>query len=308
MSNQLSILAPAKINLFLHIVGQRPDGYHLLQSVFQLIDLSDEVLLDSRQDSQIHRINPLANVLPKDDLVVKAAVLLQKTCDVAKGVDISLEKNIPMGAGLGGGSSDAASTLLGLNQLWNLNLSKRELMDIGIQLGADVPFFIQGHNAFVEGIGEIITPIDLPIYEYAVVYPGVSIPTKEIFSSPELTRNHSQITITDFVEQNSELTMFKNDLQEVAEQKYVAVKDAIGWLKSIFPDTQPIMSGSGSSVFCKIPNTFDTDNRISQLPHGWKFFKVKSLMQHSAYNLIPSSNLSSKSLFSKPQQGSRQVG
>ncbi len=308
MSNQLSILAPAKINLFLHIVGQRPDGYHLLQSVFQLIDLSDEVLLDSRQDSQIHRINPLANVLPKDDLVVKAAVLLQKTCDVAKGVDISLEKNIPMGAGLGGGSSDAASTLLGLNQLWNLNLSKRELMDIGIQLGADVPFFIQGHNAFVEGIGEIITPVDLPIHEYAVVYPGVSIPTKEIFSSPELTRNHSQITITDFVEQNSELTMFKNDLQEVAEQKYVAVKDAIGWLKSIFPDTQPIMSGSGSSVFCKIPNTFDTDNRISQLPHGWKFFKVKSLMQHSAYNLIPSSNLSSKSLFSKPQQGSRQVG
>lgn len=308
MSNQLSILAPAKINLFLHIVGQRPDGYHLLQSVFQLIDLSDVVLLDSRQDSQIHRINPLANVLPKDDLVVKAAVLLQKTCGVSQGVDISLAKNIPMGAGLGGGSSDAASTLLGLNQLWNLGLSKRDLMDIGIQLGADVPFFIQGHNAFVEGIGEIITPVDLPIHEYAVVYPGVSIPTKEIFSSPELTRNHSQITITDFVEQNSELTMFKNDLQEVAEQKYVAVKDAIGWLKSIFPETQPIMSGSGSSVFCKILNTFDTDNRISQLPHGWKFFKVKSLMQHSAYNLIPSSNLSSKSLFSKPQQGSRQVG
>ncbi len=308
MSNQLSILAPAKINLFLHIVGQRPDGYHLLQSVFQLIDLSDKVLLNTREDAQIHRINPLANVPPKDDLVVKAAVLLQKTCGVSQGVDISLEKNIPMGAGLGGGSSDAASTLLGLNQLWNLNLSKRDLMDLGIQLGADVPFFIQGNNAFVEGIGEIITPIDLPIQEYAVVYPGVSIPTKEIFSSPELTRNHSQITITDFAEQNSELIMLQNDLQEIAEQKYVEVKNAIEWLKSLFPDTQPIMSGSGSSVFCKIPNTIDMNDCISQLPHKWKFFKVRSLMQHSAYNLVPNSNLSSKSLFSKPLQGSRQVG
>jgi 4-diphosphocytidyl-2-C-methyl-D-erythritol kinase len=308
MSNQLSILAPAKINLFLHIVGQRPDGYHLLQSVFQLIDLSDEVLLNTREDAQIHRINPLANVPPKDDLVVKAAVLLQKTCGVSQGVDISLEKNIPMGAGLGGGSSDAASTLLGLNQLWNLNLSKRDLMDLGIQLGADVPFFIQGNNAFVEGIGEIITPIDLPIQEYAVVYPGVSIPTKEIFSSPELTRNHSHITITDFAEQNSELIMLQNDLQEIAEQKYVEVKNAIEWLKSLFPDTQPIMSGSGSSVFCKIPNTIDMNDCISQLPHKWKFFKVRSLMQHSAYNLVPNSNLSSKSLFSKPLQGSRQVG
>ncbi|WP_108648056.1 4-(cytidine 5'-diphospho)-2-C-methyl-D-erythritol kinase [Polynucleobacter rarus] len=308
MSNQLSILAPAKINLFLHVVGQRPDGYHLLQSVFQLINLSDQVILNSRQDSEIHRINPLANVAAKDDLVVKAAVLLQKTCGVSQGVDIDLEKNIPMGAGLGGGSSDAASTLLGLNQLWNLNLSKWDLMDIGIQLGADVPFFIQGHNAFVEGIGEIITPIDLPIHEYAVVYPGVSIPTKEIFSSPELTRNHSQITITDFAEQKSNLTMFQNDLQEIAEQKYVAVKNAIEWLKCTFPNTQPIMSGSGSSVFCKIPDSFDTDSCISELPHEWKFFKVKSLMRHSAYNLIPNSNLSNKLLFSKPQQGSRQVG
>jgi len=308
MSNQLSILAPAKINLFLHVVGQRLDGYHLLQSVFQLIDLSDVVILNGRQDSQIHRINPLANVVPKDDLVVKAAVLLQNTLKVTQGVDISLEKNIPMGAGLGGGSSDAASTLLGLNQLWNLNLSKEDLMDIGIQLGADVPFFIQGHNAFVEGIGEIITPIDLPIHEYAVVYPGVSIPTKEIFSSPELTRNHSQITITDFAEQNSKLTMFQNDLQEIAEQKYVEVKNAIEWLKSVFPDTQPIMSGSGSSVFCKISNTANLNDCLSQLPDGWKFFKVQSLMQHSAYNLVPSSNLSNKSLFSKPLQGSRQVG
>ena len=308
MSNQLRILAPAKINLFLHVVGQRPDGYHLLQSVFQLINLSDLVILNYRQDSEIHRINPLANVAAKDDLVVKAAVLLQKTFGVSQGVDIDLEKNIPMGAGLGGGSSDAASTLLGLNHLWNLNLSKRDLMDIGIQLGADVPFFIQGHNAFVEGIGELITPINLPIQEYAIVYPDVSIPTKEIFSSPELTRNHRQITIVDFAEQNSNLIMFQNDLQEIAEQKYVSVKNAIEWLKCIFPDTQPIMSGSGSSVFCKIPESFDADFCISQLPKDWKFFKVKSLLQHSAYNLIPNSYLSNKSLFSKPLQGSRQVG
>ncbi len=307
MIKQLSILAPAKINLFLHVVGQRSDGYHLLQSVFQLLDLSDEVFLKTRQDSQIIRINPIPNVLPKDDLVVKAAYLLQSTLGVNQGVEITLDKKIPMGAGLGGGSSDAASTLLGLNHLWNLALSKQDLMDIGLKLGADVPFFIQGHNAFVEGIGEIITPIELPVNDYLVIFPGVSIPTKEIFSSTELTRNHSRITITDFAEQYSKLTMFQNDLQVIAEQKHVEVKNAIGWLKSMFPNTQPMMSGSGSSVFCEIPNTLNMGHCLSELPYGWKIYKVKSLKQHSAYNLVPCNNLSSK-LMSSTQQGSRQVG
>lgn len=307
MSKQLSLLAPAKINLFLHVVGQRSDGYHLLQSVFQLLDLSDEVSLKTRDDDQIIRINPLPNVLPKDDLVVKAASLLQSTLGVRHGVEISLNKKIPMGAGLGGGSSDAASTLLGLNYLWNLELSKQDLMDIGLKLGADVPFFIQGHNAFVEGIGEIITPIDLRMNDYLIIFPGVSIPTKEIFSSPYLTRNHSRITITDFAEQYSQLNMFQNDLQVIAEQKYVEVKNAIGWLRNMIPKAQPMMSGSGSSVFCEIPNTLEMDNCLSELPHSWKLYKVKSLMQHSAYNLIPSNNLSSK-LISSTQQGSRQVG
>ena len=307
MSKQLSILAPAKINLFLHVVGQRTDGYHLLQSVFQLLDLSDEVSLTTRQDSQIIRINPIPNVLPKDDLVVKAASLLQSTLGVTQGVEIALEKNIPMGAGLGGGSSDAASTLLGLNYLWDLGLSKQDLMAIGLKLGADVPFFIQGHNAFVEGIGELITPIELPVNDYLIIFPGVSIPTKEIFSSPHLTRDHSRITITDFAEQYSKLNMFHNDLQVIAEQKFVEVKNAIGWLKTMFPNTRPIMSGSGSSVFCEVPNTLDMDDCFSVLPQGWKMYKVKSLAQHSAYNLIPCNNLSSK-LISNTQQGSRQVG
>lgn len=308
---QLSILAPAKINLFLHVVGQQSDGYHLLQSVFQLINLADEVTLVTRQDSEIIRINPIPNVLPKDDLVVKAACLLQRTLGINKGVEISLKKIIPMGAGLGGGSSDAASTLLGLNQLWDLELSTQDLMSIGLKLGADVPFFIQGHNAFVEGIGEIITPIELPISDYLIVFPGVSIPTKEIFSSEELTRNHSRITIVDFAEQYSNVSMFRNDLQVIAEQKHVEVKNAIGWLKNLFPNSHPIMSGSGSSVFCEIPNTLDMDYCFTQLPHGWKIYKVQSLKQHSAYNLVPSFNLSSKltssSLISS-QQGSRQVG
>lgn len=313
MTKQLSVFAPAKINLFLHVVGQRADGYHLLQSVFQLIDLSDLVHLTARTDGQITRTNPLPNVPAEEDLVVRAARLLQKTVGSSQGVDLRLDKNIPMGAGLGGGSSDAASTLLGLNQLWDLRLPLPQLMAIGLQLGADVPFFIQGNNAFVEGIGERITPIDLPDKTYFIIYPGVSIPTQSIFSAPNLTRNHSQITIIDFAELNSDLNMFSNDLQVIAEQKFVAVKHAIAWLSEEFEGSRPMMSGSGSSVFCEIPSNTHMTNCLSRLPQDWKGYKVKSLSQHSAYNIIPSSNLNNAelntaALNTSAQQGSRQVG
>ena len=177
----IEIPAPAKLNLFLHINGRREDGYHLLQSAFQLIDLSDTVKLRLRNDVEICRINPLPHVHPDDDLVVKAAKLLKNNYPIRQGVDIDLIKKIPIGAGLGGGSSDAASTLLGLNSLWNLNLSTQELMKLGVQLGADVPFFLFGKNAFVEGIGEILTELKLGLKSFFLIYPGVLIPTKKYF-------------------------------------------------------------------------------------------------------------------------------
>lgn len=300
MSNFLQIPAPAKINLFLHVVGQRQDGYHLLQSVFQLINLSDSISLSRREDKVIRRQNSVSDIPEQRDLVVQAAKLLQTHCKVSLGVDIVVEKHIPMGAGLGGGSSDAASTLLGLNHLWDLGLSTEELGRIGLSLGADVPFFVRGTNAFVEGIGDIIHPISLPKKEFLLVYPGVNIPTKEIFTDSNLTRNHSPITITDF-EDNYLInrSIFTNDLQEVAIRKFVEVKNAIEWLERYVPDSQPIMTGSGSSVFCEIPSTLNIHDCLSLLPKNWRGFQIQSLDRHSAYNLISSTNL---------QKGSRQVG
>jgi 4-diphosphocytidyl-2-C-methyl-D-erythritol kinase len=295
----IEIPAPAKINLFLNITGRRADGYHLLQSVFQLIDLSDIVKLRLRNDDQICRINPLPNVKPDDDLVVKAARLLKNTYAIPQGVDIALVKKIPIGAGLGGGSSDAASTLLGLNHLWNLNLSTKELIAIGVQLGADVPFFLFGKNAFVEGIGEVLTEINLVCKSYFLIYPGVSIPTKSIFSSPDLTRNRSRITITDFEEQYASNMQLNNDLQAVATQMYSEVSMALEWLGKQFPQSRPLMTGSGSAVFCEIPSHFSVEKYLSNLPPMWQGFKVNSLLQHSAYNLKTNVNI---------QEGSRQVG
>ena len=285
MREFLDISAPAKLNLFLHVTGRRDDGYHLLQSVFQLIDLCDTVKLRSRDDSLINRIHPLPNVPPEDDLVVKAARILQETFHLKCGVDIALDKKIPMGAGLGGGSSDAASTLLGLNRLWNLNLSLQELMSLGLRLGADVPFFLYRKNAFVEGIGDVLHEINLRKSTFFVIYPGVSIPTKNIFSAPHLTRNRSPITITDFEEHYANQKHLDNDLQAVATQMYSEVSMALSFLEQHFPDSQPLMTGSGSSVFCEISGATSVDECLSLLPPMWLGFKVHGLLQHSAYNL-----------------------
>jgi 4-diphosphocytidyl-2-C-methyl-D-erythritol kinase len=284
MPEFLNISAPAKLNLFLHVTGRRADGYHLLQSVFQLIDLCDTIRLRPRDDSLINRINPLPNVPAEDDLVVRAARLLQETYQLNNGVDIALDKKIPMGAGLGGGSSDAASTLLGLNQLWNLDLSLQELMSLGVRLGADIPFFLYGKNAFVEGIGDVLQDISLRKSTFFVIYPGVSIPTKNIFLAPHLTRNRSPITITDFEEQYANQKQLGNDLQAVAMQMYSEVSVALRFLEEYFPDSQPMMTGSGSSVFCEISESTSVDKCLSLLPPMWQGFKVHSLLQHSAYN------------------------
>ena len=245
--DSLSLRSPAKLNLFLHIVGRRADGYHLLQSVFQLIDWCDTIHLKRISENAVRRINPIPGVPPEEDLVVRAANLLKDFCKIEAGCEIDLHKEIPMGAGMGGGSSDAATTLIGLNALWNLNLSKETLATLGIKLGADVPFFIFGQNAFVEGIGEKIQEISLQTPDFLVIFPNQGIATASIFRDPELTRDHAQITIEGFLA--SPLLYQSNDCQAVAMRMCPEVKQALDWITQAVPGSQPRMSGSGSSVF-----------------------------------------------------------
>ena len=289
MSNAIELHCPAKLNLFLHIVGRRNDGYHLLQSVFQLIDWYDVLTLKLISENEIRRINPIPGVPSEQDLVVRAAQLLKDHCKIDRGVEISLEKNIPMGAGLGGGSSDAASTLIGLNALWDLRLDITTLCQLGLKLGADVPFFIFGQNAFVEGVGEKLHPISLETQDFVVIFPNQGIATAQIFQDPQLTRDHAPITIDRFLA--SPRSYQSNDCQAVAVQKCPEVKQALDWIYKAVPKSAPCMSGSGSSVFAALDPKTDTANLeilLQNLPKGWIGRIVRGLNKNPAYNLISS--------------------
>jgi 4-diphosphocytidyl-2-C-methyl-D-erythritol kinase len=283
MTNALHIKAPAKINRFLHIVGQRKDGYHLLQSVFQLIDLHDDIYLTASADGLVHRPTGAPNVPPEEDLVVRAAKLLQEYTHTNQGCTIQVEKRIPMGAGLGGGSSDAAATLWGLNELWNLKLSRQELMQLGVKLGADVPFFLFGENAFVEGIGELLQAVSLPKSCFLLIYPKVHIPTVDVFKDPNLTRNHPTVTISDFIDSPNLEQFGNNDCEEVVIQKYQEVAAVLNWLRQQAPQSSPRMSGSGSSVFIALETDL-ANHLLSQLPNQWIGFVVRGLTRHPSYN------------------------
>jgi len=288
-SEKLTLRSPAKLNLFLHIVGRRDDGYHLLQSVFQLIDWCDTICLKKIVENEVRRINPIPGVPPEQDLVVRAANLLKDFCKIDSGVEIDLKKEIPMGAGMGGGSSDAATTLIGLNALWNLNLPKETLSTLGLKLGADVPFFIFGQNAFVEGIGEKIQEISLQTTDFLVIFPNQGIATASIFQDPELTRDHAQITIDGFLA--SPLLYQSNDCQAVALRICPEVKQALDWITQAVPGLQPRMSGSGSSVFAVLDPKTDIaklENLLQNLPKGWVGRVVRGLNKNPAYNLISS--------------------
>jgi 4-diphosphocytidyl-2-C-methyl-D-erythritol kinase len=288
-SEKLTLRSPAKLNLFLHIVGRREDGYHLLQSVFQLIDWCDTIHLKKIVENEVRRINPIPGVPPEQDLVVRAANLLKDFCKIDSGVEIDLIKEIPMGAGMGGGSSDAATTLIGLNALWNLNLSKETLSTLGLKLGADVPFFIFGQNAFVEGIGEKMQEISLQTPDFLVIFPNQGIATASIFQDSELTRDHAQITIDGFLA--SPLLYQSNDCQAVAMRICPEVKQALDWITQAVPGSQPRMSGSGSSVFAVLDPKTDTaklENLLQNLPKGWVGRVVRGLNKNPAYNLISS--------------------
>jgi len=268
--------APAKLNLFLHVIGRRPDGYHLLQTGFQLIDRSDLLHFSLRDDDAIRRTSLLPGVTEDNDLTVRAALLLQETCGIATpGVDIAIDKRLPMGGGLGGGSSDAATTLLALNHLWRTGLSRDELMKLGLKLGADVPFFLLGNNAFAEGVGETLTPINLPPRWFVVIEPGVAVPTATIFGAPELTRNTEAVTIADFSKRP--FSFGKNDLEQVAAQRFPAVAEALKWLSKYGAAR---MTGSGACVFCAFDDERDADEVCGQAQERWSAWKAAGLSQH----------------------------
>lgn len=239
--DRLRLPAPAKLNLFLHVNGRRPDGYHRLQTVFQLLEWGDEIELALRTDGRIERVDGPDDVPPEQDLAVRAARLLAKETGVVPGVDIVVRKRVPAGAGLGGGSSDAATVLLGLDRLWNLGIDASRLLELGLSLGADVPVFLAGRSAFAEGIGERLWPLDLPDRWYVVIWPGVAVPTAAIFQAPELTRNTPPLTIHGFPGATT-----RNDLQPVAIRHQPVIAQALAWLSD---HGEARMSGSGSSVF-----------------------------------------------------------
>ena len=275
MKRLLDVPAPAKLNLFLHITGRRADGYHLLQSVFMLVDWCDTLHFERRADGSISR-EDLGTPLPEMDLTLRAAHALKAATGCTLGAHIGVLKRIPAQAGMGGGSSDAATALLALNRLWGLGMSRRALETIGLQLGADIPFFLRGNNAWVEGIGETITPLEkahqLPQARFAIVKPAAGLETKLIFSSPNLKRDSDSATILGFAAAHFDFG--RNDLQPVAQALCPEVTEAIEWLDA--RGLQGRMTGSGSAVFAHMSHAVD----LSGAPQGWQVKECENLMVH----------------------------
>lgn len=279
-----AVAAPAKLNLFLHVIGRRTDGYHLLQSVFVLIDWCDTLHFERRDDGRLAR-HDLGPALPEDDLCLRAARLLQVHSGTGLGADISIAKQVPWGAGMGGGSSDAASTLLALNRLWGLHWPRERLLALALQLGADVPFFVGGQNAFVEGIGERLTPLPLPRSWLCVVKPPAAIETRAIFTSPLLRRDTDAVILSGFLadmagSSRRVLEGFgRNDLQPAAEAVCADVADAAARLQRCFGNAR--MTGSGSAVFARAGTGAEPIAAMpADLPPGWVGRMCRSLERH----------------------------
>ena len=251
--------SPAKLNLFLYITGRRADGYHTLQTLFQFLDYGDTLSLEPRRDGEIHLLTPVDGVAHEDNLIVRAARLLMKTAaergrlPAGSGADIRIEKRLPMGGGLGGGSSNAATVLVALNHLWQCGLSLDELAELGLTLGADVPVFVRGHAAFAEGVGEFLTPVEPAEKWYLVAHPGVSIPTPMIFNDPDLPRNTPKRSIETLLK-----CEFSNDCEVIARKRFREVDAALSWLLEYAPSR---LTGTGACVFAE----FDTESRARQV-------------------------------------------
>jgi 4-diphosphocytidyl-2-C-methyl-D-erythritol kinase len=255
---ELILPAPAKLNLMLHILGRRADGYHELQTLFQFLDFGDELGFALRQDGVIQLHTPIDGVPHDSNLIVRAACLLQQHANCALGADIWLDKRLPMGGGIGGGSSDAATTLLGLNHLWQLHYSEDQLAELGLSLGADVPVFVRGHAAFAEGVGEKLQPVTLSEPWFLVAIPQVLVSTAEIFSDPELTRDTPPIKVRSLLEGGG-----RNDCQPVVTKRYQEVRNALILLNKFVPTR---LTGTGACVFGSFPNQDDADKVARQLP------------------------------------------
>ena len=254
----------------LHITGRRDDGYHLLQTVFQFIDLNDRLTFDVTDDGLITRVQANTSVPESSDIIMRAAKLLQARYQPKFGVRISIDKQIPIGAGLGGGSSNAATTLLALNRLWGLNLRLAELSCLGLELGADVPVFIAGRSAWASGIGEQLTPIELPEPWYLVIHPGIFVSTAEIFSAEQLTRNCDAITIRAFLEGSA-----RNVCEPVVCQRYPEVRQALDWLGQLADGAK--MTGTGASVFAAFNSLNEAERVKSSIPEQWSGFVAKAM-------------------------------
>ena len=259
--------APAKLNLFLHITGRRADGYHLLQTVFQFLDHGDSLDFRLREDGRILRPEGPADVPEAEDLAVRAAALLKSRTGAGLGVDIHLRKTLPLQAGLGGGSSDAATTLVALNQLWGTGLTPLELGVLGLELGADVPVFLGGRAAWAGGVGEKLEPLDLPEPWYLVVEPPCQVATREIFQAPELTRNSAPITIAGF-----RAGQTRNDFEPVVRARYPEVSKALDWLAA---RADARLTGSGACVFAAFEKQMDAEKLAAEVPTEWRGFVAK---------------------------------
>jgi 4-diphosphocytidyl-2-C-methyl-D-erythritol kinase len=284
--------APAKLNLFLHVTGRRPDGYHLLQSVFQLIDHGDTLHVDLRADERIVRTTEVPGVPEEQDLIVRALRALQgeyarRHGRLPPGLDVAIDKRLPMGGGLGGGSSDAATALMAANHLWQAGLTDEELMALGLPLGADIPFFLFGRTAFAEGVGEALQPVDGPDCWYVVVEPGVQVPTVAIFTAQDLTRDTKAIIISDFsrrqIDSKDLIGFGKNDLQDVAARLFPPVAEAIEWLGAYGAAR---MTGSGACVFSAFSSEQEAERVVQQVPAKWKAWKAKAITQHPMKSLL----------------------
>ncbi|GHD90833.1 MULTISPECIES: 4-(cytidine 5'-diphospho)-2-C-methyl-D-erythritol kinase [Pseudocitrobacter] len=267
--------SPAKLNLFLYITGQRADGYHELQTLFQFLDYGDTLTIEPRQDGQLRLLTPLKDVPDEDNLIIRAARLLMKMAAQTQrlpegsGADISIEKRLPMGGGLGGGSSNAATVLVALNHLWQCGFSEDELAAIGLTLGADVPVFVRGHAAFAEGVGEQLTPIDVAEKWYLVVHPGVSIPTPVIFKDPDLPRNTPKRSIDTLLK-----CEFRNDCEVIARKRFREVDEVLSWLLEYAPSR---LTGTGACVFAEFDTELAARQVLEQAPEWFNGFVAKGV-------------------------------
>ncbi|TFW28430.1 4-(cytidine 5'-diphospho)-2-C-methyl-D-erythritol kinase [Massilia arenosa] len=284
--------APAKLNLFLHVTGRRADGYHLLQSVFTLIDRCDTLHFDLRKDGAIRRLTDVPGVPEEGDLIVRALRLLAAEYErrhgrPVPGIDVHIDKILPMGGGLGGGSSDAATALMAANHLWQAGLTREDLMALGLPLGADIPFFLFGETAFAQGVGEALQAVRVPDLWYVIIEPGVQVPTGPVFGAPDLTRNTEPVTIADFskhIAQHQGLVQFgRNDLQPVATRLFPQVAEAVDWLRQ-FGDAR--MTGSGACVFCAFDSASVADAVLAQVSGRWRAWTAQALARHPMPSLL----------------------